>query len=161
MSEYEYMVVQRARELFNFVSSAVSRQAAVPRFEVFSLYNVLKAVLTRQEVTRFKSLTQAQTTTIDEHILSALHELFSILDGIGVKVLDLASDRSPSLQKVAYTTYLRGKASANFIQLNATGAVVLTNPTTFLAELQNIVAVIHELYSMYNSLQQLPAGGGR
>jgi len=156
MSEYELVIVQRAKELFNFVHSAVSRQSSVPRFELFSLNNVLKAVMAGQEVTRFKNLTQAQLTVIDENILSALHELFSILDNIGMKVLNLASERSPSVQKVAYTTYLRGKASANFIQLNSTGSVILTNPTTFLAELQNIVAVIHELYSMYNSLQQLP-----
>nr|ADJ54334.1 hypothetical protein pHA1_gp56 [archaeon enrichment culture clone 1(2010)] len=161
MSEYELVVLNRARELFNFIHSVVSRQASVPRFEVFSLNNVLKAVMAGQEVTRFKNLTQAQLTAIDENILSALHELFSILDSIGLKVLDLASEKSPSIQKVAYTTYLRGKASANFIQLNTTGSVILTNPTTFLAELQNIVAVIHELYSMYNSLQELPSGERR
>jgi len=158
MSEYELVVLNRARELFNFIHSAVSRQSSVPRFEVFSLNNVLKAVMAGQEVSRFKDLTQAQLTAIDENILSALHELFSILDSIGLKVLDLASEKSPSIQKVVYTTYLRGKASANFIQLNSTGSVILTNPTTFLAELQNIVAVIHELYSMYNALQELPSG---
>ncbi|MEM0060315.1 MULTISPECIES: hypothetical protein [Thermoprotei] len=158
MSEYELVVINRARELFNFIHSVVSRQSSVPRFEVFSLNNVLKAVLAGQEVTRFKNLTQAQLTAIDENILLALHELFSILDSIGLKVLDLASEKSPSIQKVAYTTYLRGKASANFIQLNTTGSIILTNPTTFLAELQNIVAVIHELYSMYNALQELPSG---
>ena len=158
MSEYELVVLNRARELFNFIHSAVSRQSSVPRFEVFSLNNVLKAVMAGQEVSRFKDLTQAQLTAIDENILSALHELFSILDSIGLKVLDLASEKSPSIQKVVYTTYLRGKASENFIQLNTTGSVILTNPTTFLAELQNIVAVIHELYSMYNALQELPSG---
>jgi hypothetical protein len=161
MSEYELVVLNRTRELFNFIHSAVSRQSSAPRFEVFSLNNVLKAVIAGQEVTRFKNLTQAQLTAIDENILSALHELFSILDSIGLKVLDLASEKSPSIQKVAYTTYLRGKASANFIQLNSTGSVILTNPTTFLAELQNIVAVIHELYSMYNALQEIPSGERR
>ena len=158
MSEYELVVLNRAKELFNFIHSVVSKQSSVPRFEVFSLNNVLKAVMAGQEVSRFKDLTQAQLTAIDENILSALHELFSILDSIGLKVLDLASEKSPSIQKVVYTTYLRGKASANFIQLNSTGSVILTNPTTFLAELQNIVAVIHELYIMYNALQELPSG---
>ena len=161
MSEYELIIIQRARELFNFIHSAVSRQSSVPRFEVFSLNNVLKAVMAGQEVTRFKNLTQAQLTAIDENVLSALHELFSILDSIGLLVLDQASEKSPSIQKVAYTTYLRGKASANFIQLNSTGSVILTSPTTFLAELQNIVAVIHELYSMYNALQKMPTGERR
>lgn len=161
MSEYELAYIQRSKELFNFIHSTVSRQSSVPRFEVFSLNNVLKAVMAGQEATRFKNLTQAQLTAIDENILSALHELFSILDGVGLLVLDLASEKSPSIQKVVYTTYLRGKASANFIQLNTTGNIILTNPTTFLAELQNIVAVIHELYSMYNALQKMPTGERR
>jgi hypothetical protein len=161
VSEYELIYIQRSKELFNFIHSTVSRQSSVPRFEVFSLNNVLKAVMTGQEVTRFKNLTQAQLTIIDEHVLSAIHELFSVLDSIGLLVLDIVAEKSPSIQKVAYTTYLRGKASANFIQLNTTGNNVLTNPTTFLAELQNIVAVIHELYSMYNALQKMPTGERR
>jgi hypothetical protein len=161
MSTYEYMVTERAKELFNFITTIVSQQASVPRFEVFSLNNVLKAVMTGQETTRFKNLTQAQITIIDEHVLSALHELFSILDSIGIKVLDSVAEKSPSIQKVAYTTYLRGKASANFIQLNSTGSIILISPTTFLAELQNIVAVIHELYGIYNSLQTEMLGGSK
>jgi hypothetical protein len=158
MSTYEYIAIERTKELFNFIATIVSQQAGVPRFEVFSLNNVLKAVMAGQEVTRFKNLTQAQITIIDEHVLSALHELFSILDSIGVRVLDIVSEKSPSIQKVTYTTYLRGKASANFIQLNSTGSIILINPTTFLAELQNIVAVIHELYGIYNSLQSEMSG---
>jgi hypothetical protein len=160
------LAVTRARELLNFITSALQQVTRAPRLELLSLNSVLKAVIAgpalQAEPSRFVDLTQAQATPIDENVLSAMHELFSLLDALGVRALEAASEASPATYRVVWTTYARGKASENFIQLNSTPSMVLTNVTTLLAELQNVAAVITELAAMLEELERprLPRGGG-
>ena len=145
------VAVDRCKELFSFIAAAVRQTAPVKRMEILSLASVLRTAGRQQEVARFVDLTQASTTSVDENELAAMHELFMWLDYTAMIALSRAT--APHLFKVVWTTYARGKASENFVQLNTTDNAVLLNTTTLLAELQNIVAVVHELAAIAEALE--------
>jgi len=146
------IAVDRVRELFSFIAASVRQAAPTKRMEVLSLASVVRTATGGQEVTRFVDLTQASTTSIDENVLAAMHELFMWLDYTAMKALERAT--APPLFKAVWTTYARGKASENFVQLNTTDSLVLLNTTTLLAELQNIVAVVHELAAIAEAIAE-------
>jgi hypothetical protein len=126
---------------------------AVPRMEVLSLYEALK-VIVGTGAERWRNLTYTRTTTLDEEAREMIWRLLAMYEEVAGACLREVENETLALSM--RNTYLRGKASANFVMLNISPQGATIAPEVLLGELGVVVACAQQLYA---ASRAAPAAG--
>lgn len=146
MSAQEAVTVtlDRMLALYRAIEARVKElNPSAPRMEVLSLYEALKAAA-GMGGERWRSLTFARTTQLDEEAREAIWKLAAMYEEVAAACLVEVENETFALS--LRNTYLRGKASANFVVLNVSGAQATVAPEILLAELGVVVACAQQLF---------------
>ena len=157
MSAQETVAValDRMVALFRAVEARVRElNPSAPRMEVLSLYEALKAAAGAGGE-RWRSITFARTTLLDEETREMIWRLAAMYEEVAAVCLGEAESETFTLS--LRNTYLRGKASANFVILNVSGIQATVPPEVLLAELGVVVACAQQLF--FASRAAAPPGG--
>ncbi len=125
-----------------------------PQLQVLSLDEYIR---TGGE-SRWVNLTQMQYTRVDDAFLESFARLCSAYEELGSMALMLASEAPPPVDKVLVTTYLRGKASINFITMNLASSMLTIPPQHALAEISIVVSCAGQLAGLLRSARRVMAG---
>jgi hypothetical protein len=126
---------------------------SAPRMEVLSLYETLRVIVgTASE--RWRNLTYTRTTALDEETREMIWRLLAMYEEVAAACLREVENETFNLSM--RNTYLRGKASANFVMLNISPQGATIAPEVLLGELGVVVACAQQLYL---ASRAAPAGG--
>lgn len=156
MAVYDVLAtaVDRMVALYREIERRVKElNPAAPRMEVLSLYEALK-VIVGAGAERWRNLTYTRTTSLDEETREMIWRLLAMYDEVAGSCLREAESETFSLSM--RNTYLRGKASANFVMLNISPQGATIAPEVLLGELGVVVACAQQLYA---ASRAAPAGG--
>lgn len=139
------MLIDRMVALYRTIEAKVRElNPSAPRLEALSLYETLRVAIGKAQE-RWRNLTYAKTTTIDEETREMIWKLLAIYEEVAAACVREAPSETLALSW--RNTYLRGKASSNFVSLNIMGRAVSVAPDILLAELGVVVACAQQLYS--------------
>lgn len=136
--------VDRMAALYREVERRVRElNPSAPRMEVLSLYEALK-VIVGTGAERWRNLTYTRTTSLDEETREMVWRLLAMYDEVAAACLREVENETFALS--LRNTYLRGKASANFVMLNISPQGATIAPEILLGELGIVVACAQQLY---------------
>jgi len=146
MAVYDVLAttVDRMAALYREIERRVKElNPSAPRMEVLSLYEALK-VIVGTATERWRNLTYTRTTVLDEETREMIWRLLAMYDEVAAACLRETENETFALS--LRNTYLRGKASANFVMLNVSPQGATIAPEILLGELGVVVACAQQLY---------------
>ena len=143
-----FAVADRMVALYRAIETRVRElNPTAPRLELLSLYEGMRLAMGKSGE-RWRNLTYAKTTTLDEELRELLWKLLSLYEEVAASALAHVAAAETPLAVSWRNTYLRGKASANFVLLNMSGTTALIPPDVLLAELGVVVGCALQLSSI-------------
>ena len=146
MAVYDVLAttVDRMVALYREIERRVKElNPSAPRMEVLSLYEALR-VIVGTATERWRNLTYTRTTVLDEETREMIWRLLAMYDEVAAVCLRETENETFALS--LRNTYLRGKASANFVMLNVSPHGATIAPEILLGELGVVVACAQQLY---------------
>jgi len=160
MAVYDVLAtaIDRMAALYREIERRVKElNPSAPRMEVLSLYETLR-VIVGTAAERWRNLTYTRTTVLDEETREMVWRLLAMYDEVAAACLRETENETFNLSM--RNTYLRGKASANFVMLNLSPQGATIAPEVLLGELGVVVACAQQLYLASRAAPPpgLPAG---